>query len=76
MPKVKLSYLLLLVVPLLLVVWFFYNKNQNKPLRSLPFYGPKRAFKINDTTYHTIPPFYFTNQYNEKVTEADVAGKV
>lgn len=76
MSKVKLSYLLLLVVPLLLVVWFYYNKNQNKPLRSLPFYGPKRALKINDTTYHTIPPFFFINQYNQKITEADVKGKV
>lgn len=76
MSKVKLSYLLLLVVPLLLVVWFFYTKNQNKPLRSLPFYGPKRALKINDTTYHTIPPFFFINQYNQKITEADVKGKV
>lgn len=76
MSKVKLTYLLLLIVPLLLLVWFFYTKNQNKPLRSLPFYGPKHALKINDTTYHIIPPFLFVNQYNQKITEADVKGKV
>lgn len=76
MSKVKLTYLLLLIVPLLLLVWFFYTKNQNKPLRSLPFYGSKHALKINDTTYHIIPPFLFVNQYNQKITEADVKGKV
>lgn len=76
MPKVKLSILLLLLAPLLFVVWYFCNKNENKPIRTLHYYGPKRALKINDTTYHTIPPFYFIDQFGEKVTEATVKGKV
>lgn len=76
MPKVKISLLLLLLAPLLFVVWYFYNKNENKPIRTLSYFGPKRALKINDTTYHTIPPFYFIDQYNNKVTESDVKGKV
>lgn len=76
MSKVKLPVLLLLLLPLLFIVMYFYNKNENKPIRTLAFYGPKRALKINDTTYHTIPPFNFINQYNQKITENDVEGKV
>ncbi len=74
---------LLILLPCLFVVWYFINKNEHKPIRTLPYFGPKNALgnpslrkKINDTTYHTIPPFYFINQYNQKATEQTVNGKV
>ena len=73
----------LIFVPCIFVIWFFINKNEHKPIRTLAFFGPKNALsnpslhnKRNDTTYHTIPPFYFTNQFNQKVTEQTVNGKV
>jgi protein SCO1/2 len=41
----------------------------------LPVYGEKVA-SGRDTVYHTIKPFFFTNQYNEKVTEKTVENKI
>lgn len=76
MSKVKISRLLLLVVPLLFIVLYFYKKNEHKPIRKLAYFGPKKALKINDTTFHTIPDFSFIDQYNNKVTADNVKGKV
>lgn len=44
----------------------------------LPVYGEKKAVgnEVRDTIYHTIRPFYFTNQYNEAVTEKTIEGKI
>jgi protein SCO1/2 len=68
------------IVPVLLIGVFlgiyFYKKNEKKPLRILPTYGPKTYGKDKDTIYHTIQPFQFTNQFNETVTEKTVAGKI
>jgi protein SCO1/2 len=76
MSKGKYYWWLLPVLPAIFVAWFFISKKENKPIRTLPYFGPKHALKTNDTTYHTIPPFLFINQYNRKVTEEDVKGKV
>jgi len=46
---------------------------KNKQL--LPIYGEK-TFIGTDTVYHTIQPFFFTNQYNEKITEKTVDHKI
>lgn len=69
-------YWLLLLLPLCLVVWFLMAKKENKPVRYLSYFGPKRALKVNDTTYHTIPPFSFTSQFNETVTRENTIGKI
>ncbi len=69
-------YWLLLIIPLIFVGWYFFNKNEQKPLRTLPYYGQKNSMKDGDTSYHTVKPFCFINQYNEKVTEETVKGKV
>lgn len=74
--KSKYTGLLLILLPAVFVGWYFYSKNEHKPIRTLAYFGPKNALKTNDTTYHTIPCFYFTNQYGEKVTEQTVKGKV
>lgn len=69
-------YWLLVIFPAIFMGWYFLNKKENKPIRTLAYFGPKNALKINDTTYHTIPVFYFTDQYAKKVTEQTVKGKV
>jgi protein SCO1/2 len=76
MRKGKYYWLLLALAPCLFVVWYFVSKNEHKPLRYLAYFGPKHASNIKDTTYHTIPPFYFINQFNQKVTEQTIKGKI
>ena len=53
-------------------------KNTNKEIKLLPVYGEKKSVgnAANDTIYHTVKPFLFINQYNEKVTEETVKGKI
>ncbi len=41
----------------------------------LPVFGEKKV-SGTDTVYHTIRPFFFTNQYNEPVTEASTKNKI
>lgn len=69
-------YWLLLLFPAVFTGWYFLRKQENKPIRTLAYFGPKNALKINDTTYHTVPLFYFTDQTGQKVTEETVKGKV
>lgn len=69
-------YWVLLIIPLIFVGWYFFNKNEQKPLRTLPYFGKKNTMTLGDTAYHTVKPFCFTNQYNEKVTEETVKGKI
>lgn len=69
-------YWLLLIIPLIFVAWYFFNKNEQKPIRTLPYFGQKNSLKNGDTSYHTVKPFCFINQFNEKVTEEHVKGKI
>ncbi len=69
-------YWVLLIIPLIFVGWYFFNINEQKPLRTLPFFGQKNTIKVGDTTFHTVKPFCFTSQYDEKVTEETVKGKI
>jgi protein SCO1 len=69
-------YWLLLIVPIAFVLWFFVNKNQALPVRLLPYFGKKNTLSKGDTTYHTVKPFCFTSQYNQKVTEETISGKI
>lgn len=69
-------YWLLFLIPLGFMGWYFYTKNEQKPLRNLPYYGPKRVGNAGDTSFHTVKPFLFTDQYNEKVNEETVKGKI
>lgn len=68
--------ILFIVVLGIFGLWFVYNKQEDKPLRTLPFYGPKHALKVNDTTYHTIADFSFVNQYGKTITQNDMKGKI
>jgi protein SCO1 len=77
MSKGKYYWFLLPLLPGIFIAWFFISKKENKPLRTLPYYGPKTyAAKTTDTSYHTVQPFLFIDQYNNKVTEETVKGKV
>ena len=69
-------YWLLILIPLAFMTWFFLNKHEDKPLRTLAYFGKKRSMNEGDTTYHSVKPFLFINQYNEKVTEETVKGKI
>lgn len=68
--------ILFLLVLCIFAGWYFFSKNDNKPLRTLPYFGPKHAVKTNDTTYHTIADFSFVNQYGKTFTQEDFKGKV
>lgn len=74
--KGKISWLLLLLLPVAFIGFYFYSKKEHKPIRTLAYFGPKTYGKVKDTTYHTIPPFFFINQFNQKLTENEVKGKV
>jgi hypothetical protein len=39
-------YLFLLVVPVVFIAWFFINQQEQKPIRTLAYFGPKHALKI------------------------------
>lgn len=69
-------YWLLLLIPITFVLWFFVNKNNKAPVRVLPYFGKKKYLSKGDTSFHKVKPFCFTNQYNQKVTEETVNGKI
>jgi len=72
----KNKYWLLLLLPLIFICWFFISKKENKPVRYLAYFGPKNAQKTSDTSYHTVPDFTFTSQFNEPVSEETVKNKI
>ncbi len=75
--KFKFSiYWLLFLLPLLFVIWYFNHKAENKPNHLLPYFGPKHALKVNDTTYHRVPGFSFVNQYGETTDSTTVGDKI
>jgi protein SCO1/2 len=74
--KVIIKYGLIALIPIAFTLFYFLKIKQNKPIRELPFFGPKSYSKISDTTYHTIPGFTFTNQYNKIFTDKHLNGKI
>ena len=68
--------MLLLLLPTAFIGWYFYTKTEHKPIRTLAYFGPKTYQKTKDTSYHTVASFFFINQYNQKLTENEVKGKV
>jgi protein SCO1/2 len=69
-------YWLLVLIPLAFISWYFISAKEDKPVRYLAYFGPKNALKVNDTTYHAIPGFTFTSQFNEPVTDQTVKNKI
>ena len=69
-------YWLLTLIPLGFIAWFLLSGSEETPLRYLAYYGPKNALKVNDTTYHSIPEFEFTDQNNRKVNKQTLKDKI
>jgi protein SCO1/2 len=69
-------YWLLLIIPAAFVGLYFFNKSEQKPLRTLPYFGQKNTIKQGDTVFHMVKPFMFIDQHNEKVTEETVHNKI
>ena len=70
----------LLVLPALAV---FFLASGDHSFTELPYLGPKEPYDTIvdgearvDTHYFQVPPFVFTNQDGEKVTEKDMRGKI
>lgn len=57
---------------LFLLVAMFSCQNEEP----LPIYGERDFNAVGDTVFHTIPPFEFTNQFDEKVSQDLYKGKV
>lgn len=75
MKNIKPSFWLLLIVPAAFLLWFFLKEADERPLRSLPYYGPKyRSGK--DSVHHRILPFHLVNQYGDSVRLKDVENKI
>ncbi len=72
MKKVQLPLLIIFGI-IIIALLFFYKKQSKEPIRHLPYYGPPQ---LNDKTKHTISSFTLINQYNEKITNKDVEGKI
>lgn len=68
--------LLFILVLGIFLAWFALRQADDKPLRLLPYFGPKAALKVNDTMYHRVGDFSFVNQYGKPITEKQVAGKI
>jgi protein SCO1/2 len=62
-------YWILLLIPVLFIGWYVYNKQEQKPIRTLPYFGKKLYNNEKDTVYHTVKSFSFINQFNESVTD-------
>jgi protein SCO1/2 len=52
------------------------NRETIKINSGLPIFGSKKVIKENDTLYHCISDFEFTNQFGEKVNSATVKNKI
>lgn len=63
-------------MPLVFVAWYFLNRQEQKPIRSLPFYGPKQALMLNDTMYHRVGDFKFINQDGKEITSEFTKDKI
>lgn len=67
---------ILLLVPMLFILWFFWNRSKPQPLRKLDYYGPKYADKNNDSLRHQILPFKLLDQNGDTITLEKVKGKI
>ncbi|MFN5460209.1 MAG: SCO family protein [Bacteroidota bacterium] len=67
--------LALIVVCLILIGFFIYNRNRAVPIRHLPYYGKKKV-NGNDSSYHIVPDFTFSNQNGKIISKKDIAGNI
>jgi len=69
--------IILIAILILPTIAFFILHSGTNNFKKLPYYGPKKlAEGTSDTIYHSIPPFEFTNQLGQKITQEDYLGKI
>ncbi|MBK9285194.1 MAG: SCO family protein [Sphingobacteriaceae bacterium] len=66
---------LILNISTLIIAIFFLACGKSKEKKVLPVFGAKYV-QQDDTVFHTIKNFSFTNQFNEAVTEQTVKNKI
>jgi len=66
-----------------LVLALFASCKSNNGGNTLPIYGSRTPVTktvngqtVTDTVYATIPPFKFVNQYNDSISDKNLAGKI
>ncbi len=69
----KLPFILLLILPAVFFAWFFISARNDKPIRSLPYYGPKGDASGKK---HVVPAFRFTDQDGREFSQKDLQGKI
>src|SRR5215217_7855266 len=75
--KIKVNYYwLLLLIPLFFICWFFISSTNSRPVRFLPYFGPRQLTGNKDTAFHTIPAFSFTDQDNMIYTRDSATNKI
>ena len=60
--------ILILILPTAIYVFLTYGKHN---FTHLPYVGPQ-----TDSTYHSIPDFYFVNQFSDTVSQSDYEGNI
>jgi protein SCO1 len=53
------------------VLWITFLRGLEFHATPLPYHGPKTPLGGNDTLYHTVGPFSFTDHNGKTITEAD-----
>ncbi|MBL0105098.1 MAG: SCO family protein [Bacteroidetes bacterium] len=57
------------------ILWLVLVTGHNH-FQTLPIIGPVDVNANGDTTYHTIPPFSFTNQDGKTITDKDLENQI
>jgi protein SCO1/2 len=76
MNKKNLLTLFFCAVLIVFMLWFAMSKKDDAPLRRLPYFGPRNYTENADTSYHVIPPFEFTDQDGNKVSNESVKERI
>lgn len=74
--KKSYSNAVLLILGFGILGYAFYNRNNGKPIRTLPFYGNKDVVKGKDTLYHKVGDFKFYDQTGKEITQKNLEGKI
>jgi protein SCO1/2 len=68
---------ILIAILILPTIFFFILRTGTNNFKRLPILGPKTVAEgLQDTIYHTIPAFSFTNHLGQEVTNKDYEGKI
>ena len=65
----------ILVILFPVIFWLLLTRGHNE-FKKLPVVSPYEVDAKGDTSYHTIPPFQFTNQQGKVVSSSDLNGKI